>query len=539
VLDRLKSLFRNLSIYGLGDVATSIANLLLLPVYTRFLTKEDYGVITMLLTIEAVAKVVFRWGVDTAFMRLYYDCPDQAARQRLASTIFFFLLAVNGVLVAAAVGSAGWLSREMFGTPELAVLVALVLANTFVAGFYFLPYQVLRIAEKSTEFIALTFARSLGTLVTRLILVIWAGWGVLGVVYADVIVTALFTVALFRWFTPLIRPVFSWTVIREALGFGLPRIPHSLAHQVVSLADRYFLNWYRTLSDVGLYSIGATFGLSLKLFLSAFEFAWTPFFLGVMREPDARRIYRIVSTYIVATLVLLGLGLCATAPDLVRLFTAEAFHPAAAVTPWIALGVIFQGLYLVGSIGLVITKRTSFYPIATGIAATVSVAANAVLIRRYGVMGAAWANTLSYATLAIVTIAFSQRAYPIPYEWSRLFRIASAGVAGYAAARWLVPAPVHPLAGLLLHGSIATAVYFAVLYVLRFFHAGEIRMLRDIRSRIRPRARPAASEPDPTEIEMAGEIVAAAPAPADAALDLDDRPARPDALTRSSRAPRR
>ena len=71
MFDRIKSLFRNLVIYGMGDVATSLVSLLLLPVYTRFLSPSDYGVIAMLLTVEAVAKVVFRWGVDTAFMRLY------------------------------------------------------------------------------------------------------------------------------------------------------------------------------------------------------------------------------------------------------------------------------------------------------------------------------------------------------------------------------------------------------------------------------------------------------------------------------------
>ncbi|HYN09491.1 MAG TPA: oligosaccharide flippase family protein [Vicinamibacterales bacterium] len=523
MLERLKNLFRSLSIYGLGDVATSLVNLLLLPIYTRYLTKEDYGVIAMLLTIEAIAKVVFRWGVDTAFMRLYFDCPDQQARQRLASSIFFFLLVVNGALVAVALFSAGWLSRQLFGTPQQALLVALVIANTFAAGFYFLPYQVLRIADKSTEFITLTFARSAGTLVARLVLVIWAGWGVMGVVCADVIVTVLFTIGLIHWFAPLIRPVFSWSVIREALGFGLPRIPHSLAHQVLNLSDRYFLNRFRTLSDVGLYSIGATFGLSLKLFLSALEFAWTPFYLGVMHEPDAKRIYRIVSTYVMATLVLLGLGLCATAPDLVRLFTTEEFHEAAAVTPWIALAVMFQGINLVGSIGLVITKRTTLYPLTTGIAAVVSVAANALLVQPYGVMGVAWATALAYATLAAVTVAFSQRAYPIQYEWNRLLRIVIAGGAGYVAARWVVPVSVNALAGLLLHGATAAAVYFAVLLMTGFFHAGEIRMLREIRARILPRVPRATPEPDRTEVEMAGEIIAVAPEPDVAALELDDR----------------
>ena len=63
----------------------------------------------------------------------------------------------------------------------------------------------------------------------RLVLVIGAGMGVLGVVVADLLVTAVFTAVLGRWFAPLIRPVFSRPVMRDALGFGLPRIPHSIA----------------------------------------------------------------------------------------------------------------------------------------------------------------------------------------------------------------------------------------------------------------------------------------------------------------------
>ena len=278
MFDRIKSLFRNLVIYGMGDVATSLVSLLLLPVYTRFLSPSDYGVIAMLLTVEAVAKVVFRWGVDTAFMRLYYDCADQPSRQRLASTIFFFLLAVNGALLVLAIGSAGWLSRQLFGSPQHSLLIALVLANTFVGGMYFIPFQVLRIGEKSGQFIALVFARSAGTLVMRLVLVIWAGLGVLGVVLADVAVTIVFTIVLSAWFVPLIRPLFSRTIIRDALGFGLPRIPHAIAQQVISLADRYLLNAYGTLRDVRLYSIGASFGLALKLFLSAFDTRGPPSF---------------------------------------------------------------------------------------------------------------------------------------------------------------------------------------------------------------------------------------------------------------------
>jgi O-antigen/teichoic acid export membrane protein len=539
VLTRLKDLFGNLVIYGLGDVATSIVSLLLLPVFTSYLTPADYGIIAMLLTIEAVTKVLFRWGVDTAFMRLYYDCADQPARQRLASTIFFFLLAVNGTLLAGVLLSADWLSARIFGTTDHGLLVALTVINTFVANFYFMPFQVLRIDQKSGQFIALAFVRSAGTIVARLTLVIWAGLGVLGVVSADVLVTAIFTMILIRWFVPLIRPVFSREVIREALGFGLPRVPHSVAHQIIGFADRYFLNAFGTLRDVGLYSIGASFGLVLKFFLGAFENAWTPFFLALMPEPDAKRIYSTVSTYVVALLVLFVAGLCAIAPGVVRLFTTAQFHAAAAVTPWIALGVMFQGLYLVGSIGIVITKRTKLYPLATGTAAAVSLAANALLIPRFGMLGAAWANALSYATLAIVTGGFSWYVYPIQYEWSRLLRIAMAGVAGYVVASRVVPASLPPVASIVLAGVATVAVYALVLSSTGFFHAGELRLLRDIRSRALPRTAVPVRASEPSQVEMAGEIVDTAPEPPTDPLDGPFASESGHSVSPDSRYPRR
>jgi O-antigen/teichoic acid export membrane protein len=516
VLERVKNLFRNLLIYGMGDVATSLISLLLLPVFTKRLPPEVYGVLAMLVQIEAVTKVVFRWGVDTAFMRLYHDCADQAARQRLASTLFWFLIVVNGLLTVIGLASAPWLSRVIIGPEGSGVLVALTIANTFIAGFFFIPYQVLRIGERSKQFITLTFSRAAATIAARFTLVILAGFGALGIVLADIIVTLLFTVLILRFFAPLIRPMFSRAVLRDALGFGLPRIPHSVAQQVISTADRNFLNAFGTLADVGLYSIGASLGLALKLFLSAFESAWTPFFLAVMKEKNAGRVYRAISTYVIAVLVLLVAGLAALAPDVVRIFAAPRYAPAASVIPWIALGVMFQGLYLVGSIGLVITKRTTIYPISTGIAAVASLVANMLLIPRHGMLGAAWANAIAYATLAGVTSAFSMRVYPIRYEWGRLLRIAIAGAVAVFAGTRVTGGTWPALPSLVLRGAAVVLAYGAVLFVSGFFHAGELRILREMQARLRQPKRSAPVSPASEEVEMAGNIAATAP-------DLDEK----------------
>lgn len=507
MFQRLKELSRNLAIYGLGDVATSIVSFLLLPVYVRFLSPTDYGVIGLLLAVEVAAKILFRWGVDASFMRLYYDCPDEAARQRLASTIFFFLLGANGTLLLAALAAAPTLAVHLFGAPTHVSSLRLVLVNTFIVGFYFLPFHVFRIEGRSPRFIALTVSRSTLTILMRLLLVVVFGMGVLGVVLADLVVTAIFTLVLVRWFAPLIRPAFSPALLRQALAFGLPRLPHGLAHQTVAVADRYLLTMFVGLREIGLYSIGASFGLALKLFLSAFEYAWAPFYFATMKEPDARVTFSRVTTYGVSMLVLLTAGLSAIAGDLVRLMTTPEFHGAARVVPFIALGVMFQGVYLLTSIGLNITKRTEYYPLATGAAAAVSVGANLLLIPRFGALGSAWANALAYGTLAAVSMVFSQRVYPVQYEWGRLARVAIAGCIALGAA-WLPNVTFVPVAGLLVRGAIVVAVFSLMLAATGFVRPEERRRLHQLAAPFWARA-PVAKPVD--SAELAGEIVAAPP----------------------------
>ena len=98
MFQKIRELSKHLAIYGSGDVAIQALNFLLLPLYVKYLTKADYGVLALLASVEATVKLFFRWGVDGAFMRFWYDCDDQHARQRLASTLFFFLLGANGIL---------------------------------------------------------------------------------------------------------------------------------------------------------------------------------------------------------------------------------------------------------------------------------------------------------------------------------------------------------------------------------------------------------------------------------------------------------
>jgi O-antigen/teichoic acid export membrane protein len=503
LFQKIRELSKNLAIYGLGDVAIQLVNFLLLRVYVEYLSKEDYGILALLGSVEAVTKLFFRWGVDGSFMRFWYDCPDDRARQRLSSTLFFFLLATNGVLLVASVGAAPLLAAWL-GAPGYTIALQLVLLNTFAIGFTFIPFHVLRMQQKAREFSVLAFARSASTLIVRLLFVVGLGYGVMGVVAADLIVTAVLLAVMVRWFAPLIRPLFSWTLLREALAFGLPRVPHGFAQQVIAVGDKFILNRFVSLSDLGLYSMGASVGLIQKVFLAAFEYAWAPFYYATIREAGAERVFSAVTTYGVAALALMTAGLSAIARDLLEVVTGGQYTAAAGVVAWTSVGVFFQGIYLMTSIGLNITRRTRYYPVSTGAAAVVNIGLNFALIPRFGIMGAAYANGLAYAAQAAIALFFSQRFYPVSYEAGRLLRVVVAAAVAYAVAVSLPEMPA--ILGLLVRGSAVVAVMTAGLWLGGFLKPEELRVLERIRGRRISPASPAIPSADTTE--LAGEIVA-------------------------------
>jgi O-antigen/teichoic acid export membrane protein len=521
LFQKIRELSKNITVYGLGDVAVSLVNFLLLGVYVTYFSAGDYGIINVLGGLEVVAKIVFRFGLDGSFMRFFYDAGDEHGRQRLASTIFFFLLALDGVVVAVLLLAAPSLAATLSLDPSSVPALRLMLLNTFAIGFTFIPFHVLRMEQRTKTFSLLTLVRSILTIVLRLVLVMRLDLGVTGLYLADLVVTIGIMAALAPWLAPLIRPVFSAEVLRDSLAFGLPRVPHAAAQQITAVGDKFILPFFVSLADVGVYGMAVSFGLTQKLFLSAFESAWAPFYYATIREPDAPRVFRTVSTYGVAILALLTAGISAVGTDAMRAMSHGRFlapddprwADVSVVIGFTGIGVFFQGIYLLTSIGLNITRRTQYYPVATMTAAATNIGLNLLLIPRLGIVGAAWANGVAYAVQAVLGYVLSQRFYPVAYEWGRIARVAIAGLVAYVAAI-LLPAiefstnprsTLAPVPDLLARGVTVVAVFATILAVTGFFRPEELRRLGALRLRSQP-AKTTLRAPDSTE--MAGEIVA-------------------------------
>lgn len=484
MFDNVRRIFGHLLIYGSADVAILAINFLLLPIYTRVLSPSEYGVLALILVVEAFLKVLFRWGLDSSFLRLYYDCPTDDDKRTLAGTIGIFLLAVNGPLTLALVAAAPLLADALLGSREHLTALTLLLVNSFVAGFFFLPLSVLRIQQRSRLFATLTFLRSFGTVIVRLVLVVGFRMSVTGITLADLIVSSVLLVSLSRTFRSMIRLRFSRGVAREMLRFGFPRVPQGLLHQGMAMSDRFFLSLYLPLEQVGVYLIASSIASLIKLYPVAFTTAWMPFAFDSMRRPDAPQLFGRLATYAFGVLALATLAIVGLSKPLVELMTPASFHEAAKVVPILAVGMAIQATTTFLSTSINVAKRTHAYPIATAIAAVVTIVGHLALIPRWGVFGAAVAVGVGQITLVGSLGSFAQRYFRIHYEWSRLGRIVVVA-AGLYGIMVLLPAWSNMMT--LAAGAALLAFFPLALLAFGFFRSAEIQDLKRLAERLRPK----------------------------------------------------
>ena len=104
---QLKRLGKHSAIYGLGGLVQRILAVLLLPVYTRFLSPSDYGMVETLIALTTVLVIVLRLGITNAFFRFYFDSKEAAHRRLVLRTSFWFTMAMATLGLVAGLALSG------------------------------------------------------------------------------------------------------------------------------------------------------------------------------------------------------------------------------------------------------------------------------------------------------------------------------------------------------------------------------------------------------------------------------------------------
>jgi len=148
------------------------------------------------------------------------------------------------------------------------------------------------------------------------------GWrkGIYGIYLSKLIVDILFSFVALYLIKSWIGKYFSFFRLKQLLAYGVPIVPAGIAQWALDSANRYFLRYYSSLNDVGLYAIGGKVASIMGLLTGAFQLAWGPFAFSIHREDNARDIYASILTYYLVLTSGFAIILSLFAPEILRFY---------------------------------------------------------------------------------------------------------------------------------------------------------------------------------------------------------------------------
>lgn len=461
---RISTLLRHSAVYGLGSIASKVASIALLPVYTRFLTRADYGRVELTLTLVMALAIVVQLGLNNALFRYWFDSSERANRMLVFRSAFFTVLATSSACLVLLVVVAGPIAGALFGTTTQVTtdLVRIAALGLWANALYDLFKALLRVQQRPVAFTLVSLSNLAITTGTSIWLVVVEDMRARGLLLGNYTGTLLALICLaivqYQWLVP--RP--SRSILRSMLAFGLPMVPAAAALWVVNLANRPIVNAILGASALGVYAIGAKIAQGILLLVSAFQLAWPAFAHSIVDDAQARRTYARTLSLYAASMLWAVCVLDAIAPWAIRLLSRPAFYGGVDAVLPLSLGAALYGAYFVASIGAARVKRTQSNWLIAATAGVVELGLLYLLTGRFGIAGAAWAVCAAYGSMVVLMLAYSQSCFHVPYQWWRLTRTVAAAAVALVTIAWL---PATGTASLVVRTAVALAFPLALAVV--------------------------------------------------------------------------
>lgn len=413
--DYTRKIIKHSVVYGSGEVLSRLVGFILIPLYTHYLPRDRYGALQIFLITSNLIGILLQMGIGSAiFKSVIYD-KNRDNRVKYSTALNFLVLC--GLV---AIGVFQLLSRKisilLFQSAGYQTEIHIILATVFFRNISVIPLSKLRIEGKTPFYSLLSLLRFSAQLGLNILFVARLGYGIRGILLAELIVYAAFVPVYFGILRKHYEFGIHWAELKEVLRFGVPLIPAAVSMFLLNMSSQYFLQHYSGLEDVALYALAYRFSMIIALMVSAFQFTWASQMFEIAGEQNARAIFSRNFTRFYGVLILACILLNLVSGRLIRFMATPEYADASRIIPLLNFSYLLLGVFYYSSIGINLKKKTVFQSLFAVTGALVNLGLNLWLVPDHGIMGAAVANMVSFFVMAILTLLKSERLYPIGYQ---------------------------------------------------------------------------------------------------------------------------
>lgn len=415
----MSSLVKSTSIYTVGNIIPKLVGFVLLPIYTRYLTPSDYGVVNSMEVMSGLLLVLFTLALDRGIYRLYHDYKDEAAKETFVGTISISLFVVSSLLVVLMFLFKDYV-QLIFKSIEFYPYFSITIITAYLGVFSLVPRALLQIKNMPYQYVGLSVLQLLIGSGLALWFIVERQEGALGmlksILYTNFIVTPVYLYILSK----NMRLKFDKTILVDSLKFSLPMAPSILSAWVLNLSDRIFIERFFSTDDVGIYSLGYKIAGLVLIFVSAFQAAYTPYFYRIANEENQdyarEKLSSCNTNYILALMVIIFLP-AFFSDEIVALIASARYQKAASIIPLISLSYFFVGLNSLVNLQVYQVKKTKAVMLMIISSALFNIMLNFILIPWLGIYGAAYSIIITQMLYFVINYLYSMKCYHIAYHW--------------------------------------------------------------------------------------------------------------------------
>lgn len=410
---KIPKLVSNSAIYAVFNVLQRALNFFLLPLYTVYLSPEDYGVTNVLVAACALLTFLLTFSIQAASARFHYKYSknQKIVKQIWGSNLVFVLL-----------NSCIWVTFFcIFYDYSIYFLIGDEIS--------FYPYSLLAILNCSFSPIYLYFQIYLQTIqrakfyvinnllffLCQLTLTIYfvVGWELkaLGVISAQLIVNFVFAIYAIWALRRFVTYKFSLKILRRSLSYSVPLIPHNLSGWLTNMLDRIFINRIVDIANVGLYSVSNQIGSIVNIIGLSINQAYVPYFFQNHTTNSGRK--KLVNTADLGILFLLlvGLFIAYFAQEIVYFMTSIKYYSVWPAIVILVAANLFDCIYRF-YVMVLFLEKTIRLSIITISCSLFTCALNYLLITLFGYIGAAITYVIVQFSESVLVCIYSRKIRP-------------------------------------------------------------------------------------------------------------------------------
>jgi O-antigen/teichoic acid export membrane protein len=408
-------LIKSFSVYTLSFFLTQAVNFLLIPVFTYYFTTQDYGILSLIATIVSLITPLILFNIDGAINIEYIKNSFNDFSGYVTSSLLISFVAFTVVfLIIFIIGDK--LAVLLSVPKQWLVLIPVVCIMDSIRT---VNLSIFRIQKKAFIYAFYSFSNTFFNILFALFFVIVLKYNYVGRLYGQYITSAIyFLLGIYilkkqKLINLDVKKIF----IKDSFHYGLPLVPHAVGFVVINLSDRIFVSKLVGNAGLGIYSLSYNIGSIILMIALAFNNAWTPNLLELLKVgdgPSKDKAVKITYLYILC-LLFLTISLTAISPLLFKYFINERFHDGLKLIPWIAFSSFFFGCYLAFTNFIFYVKKNKIFGYLSIVNIAVNLFLNYTLIAKYGIMGGGYATFISFFIFAVIIIFISIRIYPMPW----------------------------------------------------------------------------------------------------------------------------